>query len=82
MMNETILENREDLEWLRDVHAVDIFKWSGRNQGRAVCAIIHGNEDCPERVELFDRNHYRAKPFRVYVLNEETRVLEIEGEGK
>lgn len=74
-MNETILENREDLEWLRDVHGVDIFTERAK---RAVCAIIHGNEDCPERVELFDRNHYRAKPFRVYVLNEETRVLEIE----
>ena len=81
-MNTTILEDKQDLEWLRDVHGVDIFKDSGRNQGRAVCAIIHGNEDCPERVELFDRNHYKAKPFRVYVLNEETRVLEIEEAGE
>lgn len=73
-MNTTILENKEDLEWLRDVHGVDIFKDNGK---RAVCAIVHGNEDCPEKVELFDRNHYKAKPFRVYVINQETKVLEI-----
>jgi hypothetical protein len=78
-MDTTVLDRREDLEWLRDVHGVDIFTEKGK---RAVCAIIHGNEDCPERVELFDRNHYKAKPFRVYVQNEETRVLEIEGAGE
>jgi hypothetical protein len=73
-MNQTVLENKEDLEWLRDVHGLDIFTERAK---RAVCAIIHGNEDCPERVELFDRNHYKAKPFRVYVYNEELGILEV-----
>ncbi len=48
------LESAEDLEWLHEVHGVSV-------QGYA-CAILHGNEDSPERVEVFARNHYRCKP--------------------
>lgn len=73
-ININILSGQDDMYWLRDTHHVDIYTPSAR---RAEVAVIHGNEDCPEKVELFTSNHVKAKPFRVYVLDEDTGVLEI-----
>lgn len=56
-MRTVFLETRDDLTWLRDVHCPDL------DLDRAVCAILTGNEDAPEQVEVFASNDYRAAPF-------------------
>lgn len=53
-MNQVVLEEQEDMDWLAEVHC-KIAK------GYA-CAILHGNEDSPSRVELYARNHYKCPP--------------------
>ena len=59
-MRYAILKSRSDLAWLHDVHGVDI-------KGVKL-AVIHGNEDSPERVELFERDHYQCVPVVVRFL--------------
>lgn len=54
MANFSFIDTQEDLNWLRDVHGVDI---TG-----IVAAEIHGNEDCPERVCTYKRNDYQERP--------------------
>lgn len=60
-MKQTLLQSAEDLEWLRDVHKVWV--------DACAVAILYGNEDCPERVELFAKDHYTRRP-TVYVADE------------
>lgn len=60
-MRTQFLSEPDDIQWLRDVHLpkdVPPFK----------SAIIVGNEDCPERIELYaDANpHFQDKPIFVY----------------
>lgn len=52
----------DDANWLMQVHKIppDILV-NGRYYPW-VCAILYGNEDCPSKVELFRRNHYKCKP--------------------
>ena len=50
----TYLDDQEGLSWLMEVHGV--------NTLGAACAILYGNEDSPERVEVFSQNDYRALP--------------------
>jgi hypothetical protein len=50
----TFLESKEDLKWLSDVHYKAAILYA--------CAILHGNEDAPSKVELFARNHFKCKP--------------------
>ena len=51
---QTHIESREDLQWLAEVHKVptDLF----------AVAILYGNEDCPNKVELYARDHTQCKP--------------------
>lgn len=53
-MSMSFLETPEDMAWLAEVH-------TPLAKGHA-CAIIHGNEDAPSKVELFARNHYQCVP--------------------
>jgi hypothetical protein len=69
-----LIVTTEDLHWLRDVHGIDIL---APNDRIIACAIMHGNADCPEKVELFRRDNINEKPFRVYEYNDETCKLEI-----
>ena len=48
----------EDYAWLADTHAVDI-------KGAEII-ILHGNEDCPDKIEVYARDHFEANPIRVY----------------
>lgn len=64
-MRQTYLDKKEDLEWLRDTHKVDISTTTD-----FVSAILYGNEDAPYRVEIFNKNHYKAIPVRIYQANE------------
>ena len=48
------LDQAEDLQWLHDVHGVDV-------EG-VVAAEIYGNEDSPRYVRTYDRDDYRCTP--------------------
>lgn len=62
-MNTTYLQTNDDIQWLFDTALKTI------NRPSWVCfAILHGNEDSPERVELFDSpspNHDDKPTFTV-----------------
>lgn len=49
----TFIETAQDMAWLVEVH--------GAPSGYAV-AVLHGNEDAPDKVELYARNHYECVP--------------------
>lgn len=49
----TLLDAPEDMEWLDDVH------YKGAKE--YACAILVGNEDCPDMVVLYAENHYQSK---------------------
>lgn len=69
----TFLESRDDMAWLADTHCPD-----ARNH---VCAIIHGNEDFPDEIRLYARNHVDCKP-TIYRWNGEAYFLTERGEQK
>ena len=48
----------EDYAWVADTHAVNI-------KGAEVI-ILYGNEDCPDKIEVYARDHFEANPIRVY----------------
>ncbi len=52
-MRQTFLESAEDMAWLTEQYP---------EAAGHVCAILHGNEDSPRRVELYRRNHYQCVP--------------------
>jgi hypothetical protein len=58
LMRESFLESEDDFQWLQDVYGI--------SRDNAVCAILTGNEDAPERIELFRRNHWQEPPFYVW----------------
>jgi hypothetical protein len=47
-VRKSFLNSADDMKWLRDVHL------RGLNQ-KFKSAVVTGNEDCPERVEVFER---------------------------
>lgn len=53
-MRQTILETVEDFEWLKDVHGIAV--------GDYACAILHGNEDSPNKIELYAVDNYKCRP--------------------
>lgn len=62
----TALERQDDLKWLSDVHGIP-------TEGAAI-AIIHGNEDSPNKVEVYAENDVNCVP-DVYVLSGESYKL-------
>lgn len=67
-MGTTWLDTEEDMEWLAVAHGVGIAR-------SYTCAILHGNEDYPIKVELFARNDVRCKPTVLHA--DEAGVLQI-----
>ncbi len=63
-----VLETRDDLQWLEDVHHVPV-------AGVAV-AILYGNEDCPDKIETFANNHYQCVP-RTYRMDDNDGYQEV-----
>lgn len=57
----TVLDDAEGLKWLTDTLGIP-------TEGYAV-AVIFGNDDAPERVEVYPVNDYRSVP-TVYVADE------------
>lgn len=53
-MATTILETAEDMAWLAEVHAPIAAGYP--------MAVLHGNEDSPDRVELYARDHHEYRP--------------------
>jgi len=70
----TLLTRTEDkhdgIQWLFDTHLEPFRNLLPFNYFTTdvVAAILHGNDDCPTRIELYRKNHHRAKPFAVFVL--------------
>lgn len=50
----SIINTPEDLQWLADVHGVDV--------SDVVVAIISGNEDDPDKVETYTQDDVRQRP--------------------
>ena len=50
----TYLDTEASMAWLQEVHEVPSLG--------CACAMIHGNEDAPEKIELFAINDYRCPP--------------------
>lgn len=60
---QTILTASDDLQWLREAHL------SGVPCESFAVAILHGNADSPERIELYQANRIDIRPTYVYVLD-------------
>jgi len=58
----TSLDTKEDMEWLASTHCKTARAYK--------LAILHGNEDSPDKIELFAKNDYRCKP-TVFVRGDE-----------
>ncbi len=69
-MSMTLLSSKEDFEWLGDVHL------KGIDLSKIKVAILHGNEDCPEKVELFKRNHYKCRPI-IFSMGEDGTLRQV-----
>lgn len=54
MAAQSIVTTPEDCKWLRDTHLP-------KDAPQFTRALIYGNEDSPERVELYNRDHVGAK---------------------
>ena len=63
---QSLLQEKADLDWLFTTHLNQ-----SKLRAKTVAAFIYGNEDAPSRVELFDRDDYRAKPFITVLIAED-----------
>ncbi len=68
-MSEKLLNTQECLEWLRDTHKIG-------NAPEYRMAILYGNEDAPEKIELYARNHYKCNP-RVYEVDTKAETFTL-----
>ena len=65
MSHAKYFDTAEDIDWLFSTH---LKAYPGISN---VHAVVHGNEDSPERVELFAPDSgYRDKPIAVFVQND------------
>lgn len=53
-MQTTFLENPVDMQWLSEVHYKAAYQYK--------CAIVYGNMDAPDKIELYARNNVDCKP--------------------
>ena len=65
---QTFLNEYEDMDWLWSTH-LEKFRLMRLD---FKSAIIHGNEDCPQKIELFKAPNprYDAKPDKIFVLQD------------
>jgi hypothetical protein len=59
---ETWLYGKRDMQWLKEVHNIDTKNFT--------CAIVHGNLDAPEKIELYVINRFDRQPDLVINLEE------------
>jgi len=64
-MGRTLLTEREDLQWLREVHLPDV------PIEDYAAALLIGNEDSPEQIELYRSaaTHWASLPDRSYAVD-------------
>lgn len=65
----TILNTSEDMTWLFETHLKRFAGlWTAPAHDRLhkafVAAILHGNEDCPDTIDLLSRDAYDAPVLR------------------
>ena len=69
---ETFINKPEDMLWLKETH-LDKF-----DIGASKSAMLYGNEDCPERIELFeDGNPSFSDDKRVFSLCDSLEYIEL-----
>lgn len=68
----TAAKDRDDFEWLMDVHVKD------QSLARCRSAVIYGNEDCPDKIELWFAYYPLAyeMPAATFVRNEDGELVE------
>lgn len=64
----TLLQSEADLDWLHETKHINV-------EG-VHCAILHGNEDCPDKIECYYGMSI-SSPKRTYVYNEKTDTYDI-----
>lgn len=67
-MREQFLNDPDDMKWLFEVHISRQDEWKpDRPMDHYQSAVMYGNEDSPERIELFydTRPHYEDEPIAV-----------------
>ena len=63
----------EDLRWILTTHLKDFPRLCFNS------FIVYGNEDCPEKVELFTKlnPNYNSKPCATFVINEDGKLKRV-----
>lgn len=67
MAKETFINKPEDIQWLKDTHL------KGLELPTFKSFVLHGNEDCPEKIDLHAAKmpNYDADPAAVYYLQDD-----------
>jgi hypothetical protein len=70
-MKNEFLNSLEDIGWLISTHLKD------KNSPIFNSFILHGNEDCPTKIELFKKQNpsYKTKPIATYISNEDGNLI-------
>lgn len=70
---ETFFNNADDLEWLFDTHLKGFKKFKSITKS----FLLSGNEDCPNRVELFDKKTplLSNRPILVFIIDENNELM-------
>lgn len=71
-MRQVYLETKSDMMWLAETHLPE-----GIEVSQYSCAILEGNEDCPNKVSLYKVNHYLCIP-DTFRRNEEGDLEKVE----
>lgn len=54
MPKQTFLESPEDMAWIAELYEPTASSYA--------CAILYGNEDWPDKIELYATNHHKCRP--------------------
>lgn len=52
-MQQVFLHHIDDMQWLRDVHLRALPPSAGKSLLECRSAVVVGNEDCPDKIELY-----------------------------
>jgi hypothetical protein len=66
------IDSADDMKWLAEVHTP--------LAAAHVCAIIQGNEDMPDKIMLYKRNHVDCKPTVLELQDDYTYKVTQQGE--
>ena len=70
-MTQTFINATEDMRWLLQTHLKE--HANAPAVWKAKSAMLHGNEDCPQKIELYAKAEprYDSKPSAAFVLDAE-----------